>query len=257
MACAFTLRYHVIMAATAYSNNFVVIHCTVCDRCPGCWTGLMAGIAYICTVNVTSRFTGCSRSIVATNTGANDITVVYCTIGHWSPRSRSRLMTGIAGVGRIDMTSTLSTGSSAIVTTKAGTDDFVVIYCCCGNGCPCGREYGMTCIADIRAIDVISAFTAGRNAIVAGNTVTDKSCVINSSNLQPVSRVMAVITFQCRLNMACTFTLRNYVVVTTATDTDNLVVVHCAIGNRCPGCWSGLMAGITKVSTVNVVNRLT
>lgn len=60
-----------------------------------------------------------------------------------------------------------------------------------------------------------------------------------------------------RVDMAGALARRRYAIVTTGTGTNNLVMVNGSGRHRCPGCRSGLMTGITRVSTVNVVRRFT
>ena len=48
----------------------------------------------------------------------------------------------------------------------------------------------------------------------------------------------------------------NGAIVTTDTGTNDLVVINCATGNRCPGCWAWFMTGIASVRGINMTGGL-
>jgi len=121
----------------------------------------------------------CNHIVMTTTAGTNDITVINSTGSHRRPGCWSRLMTGITGVGGIDVAGTLATGDGSIVTTETGTDDFVVVNRRCSNRCPGCREHGMTGIAVIGCINMGRILAAGCRSIVPGKTVIDETGVIN------------------------------------------------------------------------------
>jgi len=72
----------------------------------------------------------------------------------------------------------------------------------------------MAGIAGIGRIDVVATLAAGGTTVVTGEAVVHKSGMVHRRDLQPVGGVMAVVTFQRRLNMPCPFALRNNIVMT-------------------------------------------
>ena len=93
----------------------------------------------------------------------------------------------------------------------------------------------MTRIAIIGCIYMPGILATGGDTIVAGKAVADESTVINSSNLQPVSRVMAIIALKRRCYMPGGFSSCNNIVMAAVTYTNDFVMIHCAVCNRCPG----------------------
>ena len=95
------------------------------------------------------------------------------------PGCRRWLVTGFAQVGGINVVKRLTTGCCTIVTTKAGSQNFIVINCSWCNRCPwCGWQL-MTGFAHIAGIDVITGFSASRGAIMATETRTNHLIMIN------------------------------------------------------------------------------
>ena len=101
------------------------------------------------------------------------------------------------------------------MTTETGTDHFVVVNRVAGNRCPVSREHIMAGVAIVGRVDVTRILTAGRHAIVTGDTVANKATVINRRNRRPVCGDMAVVAFQRSLYMSTGLTLCNHIVVAT------------------------------------------
>ena len=147
MVCVFAGGDGAIMATGANANDFIVIYIGRRDRLPGCWSDGMTGIAIIRRSDMRCAFTGCDRSIMAANTTTRNFIVIYVGRRDRLPWCWPDGMTGIAIIRRSDMRCPFTAGDGSIVTTDAGTDDLRVIYCSWLNGCPGGREYGMTTVA--------------------------------------------------------------------------------------------------------------
>ena len=107
----------------------------------------MAGITFFGGVEMVCVFAGGDGAIMATGANANDFIVIYIGRRDRLPGGWSDGMTGIAIIRRSDMRCPFTAGDGSIVTTDAGTDDLRVIYCNWLNGCPGGRERGMTTVA--------------------------------------------------------------------------------------------------------------
>lgn len=104
-------------------------------------------------------FTAGYRAIVTTDTGADDFGVIHHGRRHRCPGRRPGGMTGIAGIGRVDVTGTLAGCNYPIVTADTGAIDLAVVNR--------GRRYGVpgigagqvTGIAVVAGIDVTGTFT--------------------------------------------------------------------------------------------------
>lgn len=63
-------------------------------------------------------------------------------------------MTGLANIGRIDVVNRFATRRGAVVTTKAGAQDLVMIHCIGRYRCPWRGTGQVTGVARLRGIDM-------------------------------------------------------------------------------------------------------
>ena len=121
----------------------------------------MAGITGVGAVNVTTGFTARNCSVVTTRTRTDDMTVINSAGLNWSPRCRSRLVTGITGVGAINVACGFTGCHAAVMTARTDADDLCMIDTRTGNGRPQCREYRMAGITGIRSIYMVTTLTTG------------------------------------------------------------------------------------------------
>ena len=96
----------------------------------------MTGFANITAINMTGGFTRRDSTIMATDATAHHFIMINVRIGNGRPRCRSGLMTGITGIGGIDMSGTFSASDNTIMTADAGSNHLCVIYCRIIDGYP-------------------------------------------------------------------------------------------------------------------------
>lgn len=125
--------------------------------------------------------TGC-RSVMTAGTGSDDMTMIYGIRSDRCPRRRSWLMTGVTGVGGINMATALTAGCCSIMTTRTDTNDLRVVNSTGCNRCPGCREHCMARIAGIGGIDVTCTLTTGGGAVMAAKAVVHKTAVIRCGN---------------------------------------------------------------------------
>jgi hypothetical protein len=95
-----------------------------------------------------------------------------------------------------------SRGNNTVMATGTGAEHFIMIHGAIGHRRPARREAVVATVAHVGAVDVIARFATGIDAVVAGNTLSRReSRVVDRGYLGPRCRDMAIITFQCRLNM--------------------------------------------------------
>lgn len=151
---SFTLRNHVIVATGTETQYFVVIHGAVSNRNPRRRTWLVTGITYIGGINMISALARRYRSVMTTDTSANHLRVINIGCSHRCPWRRSRLMTGIARIGGINMVRTLARRHNAIMTTDTGTDYLGMIDVNYRHRSPWDWTCGMTRIALVGRVDM-------------------------------------------------------------------------------------------------------
>jgi hypothetical protein len=83
-------------------------------------------------------------------------------------------VTGIAGVGAVNMISRFAGSNRTIVTTGARANHFVVIHRTIGDRCPGGRKYIVASITLVGTVNVICTLATGRYTVVTRNTVVHK-----------------------------------------------------------------------------------
>lgn len=154
MRRSFTLRNHVIVATGTDTQHFVVVHRTVRNGSPRCRTWLVTGITRISGINMISALAGGYRSVMTTDTSADHLRVINIGSGHRRPWRRSRLMTGIARIGGINMVRALTRRHNAIMATDTGTDHLGMIDVGYRHRGPWGRTCSMTGIALVARVDM-------------------------------------------------------------------------------------------------------
>lgn len=244
------------MAADTGTDDFVVIHGVVGDGLPGCRTWRVTGIASITAVNVVSTLAGCDNAIVATDTSADDLVMIYCTAIDRRPRRWSRLVAGVTAITGIDMIHALAGCHNTIVTTDTAAIHLCMIHGVRGNRRPESREFFVAGIAHIRRINVIGSFAARGYAVMTGDTVIDKRCVVHRRRY-PLLGTVAIVTFLRGGNMGRTFAGRNHIVVTAGAHTQYFRMINTALRHRGPGRWTYRMTGIAGISSIDVIGTFT
>lgn len=128
VASGFTTGGSAVMATETGAEYLVVIHCTGRYRCPWRGTGQVTGVARLRGINVACGFPAGNNPVVAACAGTYHVTMIHGTRLYGRPRRGSWLMTGIAGVGGIDVRSTLAGCNSAIVATGTNAGDLRMIH---------------------------------------------------------------------------------------------------------------------------------
>lgn len=86
-------------------------------------------------------------------------------------------MTGFANVSGIWMIPGFTQCNSAVMTTHAGANDFIVIQRCDEIN-PCCWRNAMACLADISRIWMVGRFTGGNNTIMTTDTGPYYLCMV-------------------------------------------------------------------------------
>ena len=132
----------------------------------------MAGITLIATIYMISAFTRGNRTIMTTIASTYDLCMINCRRRYWDPGCRANNMTSITLIGSIDMIGTFTTGHGSIVTTDTGSDNVIVIDSTGRYWNPGGWEALVTGVTSIACCQMTARFTAGRNTIMTGNTIS-------------------------------------------------------------------------------------
>lgn len=123
MAAVFTTGDTTIMTRFA-TGDFAVIHI---DTGPAARRRNMTGAAIVSRGGMITRFTRRRGIIVTGHTGTDDFIVIHVLCRHRYPRRWSRLVTGSAVVGGVDVATTFASGCVAIMATDTGTKDLRMI----------------------------------------------------------------------------------------------------------------------------------
>ena len=167
---------------------------------------MMAGTAYITTVDMTAMFSTRRYIVMARNTFAGCKRSVIRNSQCGCPRICG--MTNITLSGCHEMTWTFANGNHVVVAAGAKTVYFIVIHRDCW--CPRCRALGMAGIADIGGINMGRMFAASSGSIVATDAIADYLRMVNCAggNGCPGGRkfFMACITHIAAGNMGRAFT---------------------------------------------------
>jgi hypothetical protein len=144
----------VVMTTGTNTNNFIVVNRVRRDRSPRRRARLMAGVTSIRSTDMRRRFTAGNGSVMATDARANHLIVVNCAGLYGRPGSGTGLMTGITGIGAVNMIGRFAAGYRAIVATGARAQHFIMIHGAGYHGRPGCRRRFMTRFANIRGRDV-------------------------------------------------------------------------------------------------------
>jgi hypothetical protein len=114
----------------------------------------------------------------------------------------------------------------------------------------------MTQFTLVAGIHMRGTLTAGRDTVMTRDTVSHNSTVIDSCCWNPGINTMAAIAFGGCYNMRSMFTGCDNIIVTTGTNTTDLIMIHRRRGYRNPG--SGIaMTGFTDIRRLNMRSTLT
>jgi len=127
-------------------------------------------------------------------------------------------MTDLTKVCCIGMRCRLSGRDNIVVATVACTNHLGVINITRCYRCPVRRKYRVAGITGIRSINMVSAFTGSQHSIVTGDTVCNKTGMVDCRTT-PLVYGMTDITFLCRWNMRRALPRSNDTIVTTRTGT--------------------------------------
>jgi len=111
----------------------------------------------------------------------------------------------------------------------------------------------MTGVAHIRRIKMVWSFTAGRYAIVTGDTVIDERRMIYSGRY-PLLCTVAITTFLRCWHMVGALASGNHIVMTAGTNTQHLIMVHGIVRHRYPGCRAGLVTRVAGIRGIDVIS---
>ena len=210
------------------ADHFIVIHGIIGHRLPWRRPRLMTGIAVIGGIYVISAFTRSNHSIMTADTGTDDLVVINGAAIYRRPWCRSWLVTGITGIGAIDMIHALTRRHQTIVTTDTGAIHLRMVHHVSGDGRPQSWEFFVAGIAHVRSIYMIRSFTAGGYAVMTANTVIHKWRMINGRGY-PLLRTMTVITFLRSGNVRWTFTGGDHVIMTAGTHAQYFSMINPAL----------------------------
>ena len=88
----------------------------------------MAGIAVIRSVGVIAGFANSSIAVMTAGTRSNHMPMIYCSGLYWCPWRGTRLVTGIAGIGAINMVAGFTGCCRTIMATGTNTQHLIMIY---------------------------------------------------------------------------------------------------------------------------------
>lgn len=162
-----------VMTTGTSARDMGVINCAGCDWSPG--VSRMTGSADIGRRNMRCPFAGGMHVVMASlarlSCCRNVIKVRYQPIRH--------RMATITSQHRRYVIYPFTLRHHTIVTTLAGTDDFIMIYCARSHGCPQCWTNSMAGITDIGGRHMTGTLATGNAAIMAGYATADHLCVIH------------------------------------------------------------------------------
>ena len=146
------------------------------------------------------------------------------------------------------------------VATGAQTVDLGVIHPVRGHRRPKGGELVVAGVTNIAGIDMGRGLTTGGNTVMTGKTICHKCTVIGSSatttarSPKPGQRGMTNIAFRGGCQVSWILTRSGYAIMTTAANTNDLIVVHPVGRYRPPKRGEFIMASITNIRGVDMVD---
>ena len=173
------LGNHTIVTARTDSNDFGMVDCAGCNRCPQRRILLMTGVAHVCAVNVGRTLATGNAAIMAGDAVTRECGVIrHCAANDGRPVCGDVAVTTFlsgSNVGR-----PLALRNHTIMTTRAHTNNLGMIHGGSGNGCP-HRELclGVAGIAHIAGVDVIGTLRCRDGTVVATGTGTGNLVVIH------------------------------------------------------------------------------
>jgi len=127
-------------------------------------------------------------------TRTHDVIMVHRGGRHWRPGYRTRLMAGITGIGAFNMVERFPVSDRTIMATDTNTKNLGMIHRRRCYRPPPGGKFCMAGITGVAGINVILALATGRCAVVTGNTIINKTAMINGGNRCPRIDGMTIIT---------------------------------------------------------------
>ena len=158
-------------------------------------------------------------------------------------------MTGITGVAAVDMIDAFTLGNTVVMATEAGADHLAVIHGAGGHRRPTGREYRMTGIAVVRAVNVRTTLAAGGSAVMAGETVVNKAGMIHRSR-QPGIAGVAIAAVGAGGYVVYRFACGDTAVMAALAGTVYMGMIHGK--DRGPGSRRLQVTGITGVAAIDM-----
>lgn len=95
MIQSFTAGGRTVVTTDTSSNHLCVIYVSGYYRYPGCRARRMTGIALIATVDVAGSHPACYHTIMTTDAGTIDLSMIYCCGIYWRPGGRCFFMAGV------------------------------------------------------------------------------------------------------------------------------------------------------------------
>ena len=236
---AFARCYCIVMTTTAHTKNFIVINSIVGDRYPRCWCRLMTGFAHISSCNVGRTLAAGDRTVVTTETGANHLCMINCSRCNRRPEIRPRCMASITDITGVNVIDTLATGNGSVVTAGAGSQHLRMVYGCVGHWYPWRGTGLMAGITGITGSNVCRTSTTGNRALLTTEAGTNDMAMIHGSDSDRYpgrwSRCVAGIAGVGAVNMRSRLAGRESTVMTTGTNSNDLIMIDSCWCDRYPG----------------------
>ena len=173
------LGNHTIVTARTDANDFGMVDCAGCNRCPQRRILLMTGVAHVCAVNVGRTLATGNAAIMAGDAVTRKCGMIRRTThNNGGPVCGNMASVTLLSGGK--MCRPLALRDHTIMATRAHTNDLGMIHGGSGNGCPY-RELclGVAGITHIGTVDVVGALGGGDSTVVATGTGTGNLVVIH------------------------------------------------------------------------------
>ena len=114
----------------------------------------MTAVTVVRGIRMVTGFALGNTVVVTAGAGTNNLCMVNIARLYRRKGCRARIMTGITGVGAVNMVAWFTNRCCSIVTTETGTNDLCMIHSTGRYRRPAGREYVVAGVTGVGAINV-------------------------------------------------------------------------------------------------------
>jgi len=185
----------------------------------------MTGLAHVAGDGVGGRLTGGGNTVMAIDTGTNQLIMIQIDNEHRLPGHGTGRMTLAAGVTGLQMVRGLATGNIAVMTTDATTNHLQMVH-------PLRRHRRKTCrplimagLTGFAGGDMRCGFTRGNDAVVTLRATVDEGAVIQVCDFETDDGMAATAIF-AGVRMPRHLPAGPYIIMTTAARTQRLIMMN-------------------------------